>query len=80
MADPKRSDLEDDKPAKQKRKAKNAKNAALKSELKQLLSQPLLARGVSTRYITGGSRPIVDDLIAGECKKGCFLFGRVNES
>ncbi|THH03666.1 hypothetical protein EW146_g10368 [Bondarzewia mesenterica] len=46
-------------------KAQNAKVASLKAELKQLLAQPLVARGVSTRYITSGSRPIVDDIIAG---------------
>ncbi|KAG6841095.1 hypothetical protein C0991_001902 [Blastosporella zonata] len=59
------SDDDDEKPSNQKRKAKDAKNAALKAELKQLLSQPLIARGVSAKYITSGSRPIVDDLIAG---------------
>jgi ATP-dependent RNA helicase DDX24/MAK5 len=45
----------------------------LKAELKHLLSQPLVAKGVSTRYITSGSRPIVDDLIAGECKLSCLV-------
>ncbi|KAG6817114.1 hypothetical protein H0H87_012635 [Tephrocybe sp. NHM501043] len=59
------SDDDDEKPSNQKRKAKDAKNAVLKAELKHLLSQPLIARGVSARYITSGSRPIVDDLIAG---------------
>ncbi|KIM46997.1 hypothetical protein M413DRAFT_267423 [Hebeloma cylindrosporum] len=38
----------------------------MKAELKHLLSQPLLAKGISARYITSGSRPIVDDLLAGE--------------
>ncbi|KAF8186951.1 P-loop containing nucleoside triphosphate hydrolase protein [Mycena galopus ATCC 62051] len=60
------SDSDEDKPANQKRKAKDLKNAGLKAELKRLLAQPLVARGVSTRYITSGSRPIVDDLLAGE--------------
>ncbi|KAJ7512781.1 ATP-dependent RNA helicase [Mycena galericulata] len=60
------SDSDEDKPSNQKRKAKDLKNAHLKAELKRLLSQPLVARGVSTRYITSGSTPIVDDLIAGE--------------
>ncbi|KAG6861318.1 hypothetical protein C0995_001637 [Termitomyces sp. Mi166 len=59
------SDYDEEKPSNQKRKAKDAKNAALKAELKYLLSQPLIARGISTKYITSGSRPIVDDLIAG---------------
>ncbi|KAJ7269819.1 ATP-dependent RNA helicase [Mycena rebaudengoi] len=60
------SDSDEDKPSNQKRKAKDLKNANLKAELKRLLAQPLIARGVSTRYITSGSRPIVDDLIAGD--------------
>ena len=54
-------------PSKQQRKATNAKMAALKAELKALLAQPLVARGVSTRYITSGVRSIADDFVAGEC-------------
>jgi hypothetical protein len=49
----------------QKRRAKNSAMASMKTELKHLLSQPLIARGISTRYITSGSRLIVDDLLAG---------------
>ncbi|KAJ7666104.1 ATP-dependent RNA helicase [Mycena polygramma] len=60
------SDSDEDKPSNQKRKAKDLKNANLKAELKRLLAQPIVARGVSTRYITSGSRPIVDDILAGE--------------
>ncbi|KAF7351230.1 DEAD-domain-containing protein [Mycena sanguinolenta] len=60
------SDSDEEKPANQKRKAKDLKNARMKAELKRLLAQPLVARGVSTRYITSGSKPIVDDLLAGE--------------
>lgn len=44
----------------------NAQAAALKAELKEMLSRPLIARGVSTRYITSGSRPIADDILAGK--------------
>lgn len=62
------SESESENPTKQKLKAKNAKVAAMKAELKAMLAQPLIAKGISTRYITSGSRPIVDDLIAGECK------------
>lgn len=54
-------------PSKHQRKAAGAKTAALKAELKALLAQPLVARGVSTRYITSGVRSIADDFIAGEC-------------
>ena len=39
----------------------------LKAELRGLLKQPLVARGVSTRYITSGSNPIAHDMLAGEC-------------
>ena len=49
--------------------------AALKAELKRLLSQPLIAKGISTRYITSGSRPIVDDLLAGERESFLCDFG-----
>lgn len=49
----------------QKRKAKDQKIQGMKAELKHLLSQPLLARGVIKNYITSGSVSIVDDLIAG---------------
>jgi len=38
----------------------------LKARLKEMLAEPLIARGVLARYITSGSRPIVDDLLAGE--------------
>ncbi|KAK0494657.1 ATP-dependent RNA helicase [Armillaria luteobubalina] len=60
------SESESENPTKQKLKAKNAKVASMKAELKTMLAQPLIAKGISTRYITSGSRPIVDDLIAGE--------------
>jgi len=60
------SDSDDEgKVSNQKRKAKDSAMTSMKAELKQLLSQPLIARGISTRYITSGSRPIVDDLLAG---------------
>ncbi|KAG8880681.1 ATP-dependent RNA helicase [Tulasnella sp. 332] len=39
--------------------------AALKSELAYLLRQPLLARGISIKYITSGSRSVVDEIVAG---------------
>ncbi|KDQ09051.1 hypothetical protein BOTBODRAFT_138240 [Botryobasidium botryosum FD-172 SS1] len=46
------------------RKSRDAKVAALKSELRHLLAQPLVARGISAKYLTSGSRRIVDDMIA----------------
>ncbi|KAI0322899.1 P-loop containing nucleoside triphosphate hydrolase protein [Amylostereum chailletii] len=57
-------------PSKQKLKAQNVKIAGLKAELKRLLAQPLVARGVSTRYITSGSTPIVDDILSGDYHQG----------
>lgn len=48
-------------------KAHEAKLGQLKAELKGLLKQPLIARGVSTRYVTSGSNPIAHDMLAGEC-------------
>ncbi|OAX41619.1 ATP-dependent RNA helicase [Rhizopogon vinicolor AM-OR11-026] len=53
-------------PSKQRQKKNDAKTAVLKAQLKELMSQPLLSRGVSTRYITSGSRPIADAIISGE--------------
>ncbi|CAE6433126.1 unnamed protein product [Rhizoctonia solani] len=44
-------------------KKKFAKLQKLKLELKELLSEPLVARGISRRYITSGSRSIADDLV-----------------
>ncbi|KAI9632805.1 P-loop containing nucleoside triphosphate hydrolase protein [Dioszegia hungarica] len=37
--------------------------ANLKAELKHLMKEPLVARGVSARYPTGGSKVIIDDLV-----------------
>ena len=63
------SDSDDEgKISNQKRRAKNSAMASMKAELKHLLSQPLIARGISRRYITSGSRFIVDDLLAGNCE------------
>lgn len=51
-----------------KKRASEGKLAALKAELNHALSKPLVARGVSLRYITSGTRAIADDLIAGNSK------------
>lgn len=65
-----RGDSSDDdehgEPSKKQGKTRKAKTTALKEELKALLAQPLIARGVSARYITSGSRPVVDGIIAGD--------------
>ncbi|CAE7102344.1 unnamed protein product [Rhizoctonia solani] len=44
-------------------KKNSAKVQKLKLELKGLLSEPLVARGISRRYLTSGSRSIADDLV-----------------
>lgn len=41
------------------------KIAKAKAELNALLKQPIMVRGISHRYITSGSRRVVDDIIAG---------------
>ncbi|KAF8527117.1 P-loop containing nucleoside triphosphate hydrolase protein [Gautieria morchelliformis] len=51
--------------AKTGKQSQVSKVSSLKAQLNQTLSQPLVARGVSTRYLTSGSRSIVDDLIEG---------------
>ncbi|KAI0266534.1 DEAD-domain-containing protein [Gloeopeniophorella convolvens] len=51
-------------------KTRDAKVAGLKARLKELLKQPLVARGASTRYITSGSRPIAHDILAGKSHEG----------
>jgi ATP-dependent RNA helicase DDX24/MAK5 len=53
-------------PTKRQQKAASARIKDQKSQLKQLLAQPLLAQGISKRYITSGSNPIAHDLLAGE--------------
>ena len=57
----------------QKRRAKDQQMQGMKAELKHLLSQPLLARGVIKNYITSGSVSIVDDLIAGSRASLCLF-------
>lgn len=58
------SDAEDpDAPVAATRRENKAK--ALKGELNELLRLPLVARGVSTRYPTSGTRVIVDDVLSG---------------
>lgn len=61
-----RSDPEEEEnTSKRTQKSADAKAATLRAQLKQLLAQPLIAHGISTRYVTSGSRPIVDDILAG---------------
>ncbi|OCF44081.1 ATP-dependent RNA helicase MAK5 [Kwoniella heveanensis CBS 569] len=63
------SDAEDDpdlpfhKPNRGKKANKKVDVSGLKAELRQLLSEKLMARGVSAKYPTSGSKIIVDDLL-----------------
>lgn len=51
---------------KRQQKAASARIKDQKFQLKQLLAQPLLARGISKRYITSGCNSMVHELLAGE--------------
>jgi ATP-dependent RNA helicase DDX24/MAK5 len=64
-----RSDTSENVAKVSKKRSQDIQVANLKAQLKQALFQPLVARGVSTRYLTSGSRAIVNDLIEGasEC-------------
>lgn len=42
---------------------RTVKAEGLKAELKTLLKEPLVARGVSAKYPTSGSKVIIDDLL-----------------
>jgi ATP-dependent RNA helicase DDX24/MAK5 len=70
--------ISDDRADRSKRliKTHEAKLVQLKAELRGLLKQPLVARGVSTRYVTSGSNPIAHDMLSGECKLGGLIFPR----
>ena len=53
-------------PTKRQKRATDTRIKDQKLQLKQLLIQPLLAQGVSKRYVTSGSNPIAHELLAGE--------------
>ncbi|KAF5392731.1 hypothetical protein D9757_000998 [Collybiopsis confluens] len=53
-------------PSKRQQKINQAQTAVLKGQLKEMLAQPIMARGISARYITSGSRSIIDELVSGE--------------
>ncbi|KAF8137229.1 P-loop containing nucleoside triphosphate hydrolase protein [Boletus edulis] len=64
---------------KHERKRINGQTAVLRAELKEMLSRPLIARGVSTRYITSGSRPIADDILGGKGSSRRFMRRRAKK-
>lgn len=47
----------------------------MKAELRAMIAQPLVARGISVKYLTSGSRSIVDDLVASHGKLHLFHYG-----
>jgi hypothetical protein len=47
-----------------KKRKNDNQTASLKAELKQLLSQPLLAKGVSAKYLTSGTKDVVTALLS----------------
>ncbi len=73
---PRRSD-DDELPRKPKKLTgpSDAKVASLRNELEALLGQQLMARGVSAKYPTSGSRVVIDDLIANSSESRCVHAG-----
>ncbi|KAI0729831.1 P-loop containing nucleoside triphosphate hydrolase protein [Fomitopsis betulina] len=53
-------------PTKAQQKAADTKVSRWKANVKRLLAQPLVAKGVSPRYITSGTVSIADDMLAGK--------------
>jgi ATP-dependent RNA helicase DDX24/MAK5 len=51
-----------------KQRPSDTKLHNLKGELNELLRQPLMARGVSAKYPTSGSRSVIDDLLKEDSK------------
>ncbi|KAI9465910.1 ATP-dependent RNA helicase [Lactarius psammicola] len=64
------SDYVSDNGTERSSKAHGSRLVQLKAELKELLNQPVVARGVSTRYVTYGSRPVAPAILAGEYQEG----------
>ncbi|KAH8996729.1 ATP-dependent RNA helicase [Lactarius akahatsu] len=64
------SDYLSDNGADRSSRVRDSRLVRLRADLKELLSQPLVARGVSTRYITYGSRPVAPAILAGEYQEG----------
>lgn len=67
VADRWRREEQESAPTKAQRKAADTKVSVLKAQLKNMLAQPLVAKGVSTSYITSGAVSIADDMLAGNC-------------
>ena len=67
------SDEEKDSHVNRVKKHQEGKVQGLKQELKRMLATPIMSRGVSAKFITSGSRPIINDLLAGQSEFRSFL-------
>ncbi|KAG9104867.1 ATP-dependent RNA helicase [Ceratobasidium sp. 370] len=72
------SDMEAENERSHEAKKHSARVHQLKQELKALLAEPLVARGISRKYITSGSRPIADDLVSARNHKDMLGLPRVS--
>ncbi|KAG9126621.1 ATP-dependent RNA helicase [Ceratobasidium sp. 392] len=72
------SDMEEENEQSRQAKKSSAKVQQLKQELKGLLAEPLIARGISRKYITSGSRAVVDDLVSARNHKDMLGLPRVS--
>lgn len=52
-------------------KKRSAKLVAQRAQMRDLLAQPLVARGISMKYLTSGSKSVVDELITSS--SACFF-------
>ena len=70
------SPSEDDEGVRKRKENKNkggsSKLKAHRANLVELLHLPILARGISAKFITSGSRPVVDDLLRGDSTFHCY--------
>ncbi|KAH7103887.1 DEAD-domain-containing protein [Auriculariales sp. MPI-PUGE-AT-0066] len=64
------SDSSEDEGARGKRskKSKHRETQALRAELKAMLAKPVVAKGISAKFITSGSRSVAHELAIGESK------------
>ncbi|KAG8760841.1 ATP-dependent RNA helicase [Ceratobasidium sp. 428] len=72
------SDMEEENEQSRHAKKNSAKVQQLKQELKSLLAEPLVVRGISRKYITSGSRAVVDDLVSAQNHKDMLGLPRVS--
>ena len=64
------------KPGKVQDQKTKQETRALKTELNDLLSQPLIAQGIIKKYITSGARNVASELLDAEGMFTCKKFSR----